>query len=205
MQRFYHNDQQQLIQLLKAFSEVSAKYSRKDFDTDIALKALLDKTAARCKEAGHTDKESQVRLLQAELATAERGIHPETRERVTTRRNEMRMGVQLKVLQTLEQMLREELSAANIKLQEARDLVSQILLAGMQSGILSDAVLMEDNTEAELQILWKQLSADNNIALGQKRVLMMVSMYDILLLMDELITLMNQQWKLTHALGNGVN
>ena len=205
MQRFYHNDQQQLMQLLKAFSEVSAKYSRKEFDTDIALKALLDKTAARCKEAGHTDKESQVRLLQAELATAERGIHPETRERVTTRRNEMRMGVQLKVLQTLEQMLREELSAANIKLQEARDLVSQILLAGMQSGILNDAVLMEDNTEAELQILWKQLSADNNIALGQKRVLMMVSMYDILLLMDELITLMSQQWKLTHALGNGVN
>lgn len=205
MQRFYHNDKQQLIQLLSVFNEVSAKYSRKDFDTDIALKALLDKAAARYKEGGHTDKESQVRLLQAEIATAERGIHPETRERVTTRRSEMRMGIQLKVLQTLEQMLREELTTANNKLQEARDIVAQILLAGMQGGILEDVVLTKDNNEAELQAIWKLLSADGNIVLGQKRVLMMVSMYDILLLMDELFALINQQLQIAPALVNSVN
>jgi hypothetical protein len=203
MQRFYHNDRQQLIQLLNVFNEVSAKYSRKEFDTDIALKVLLDKAATRYKESGHTDKESQARLLQAELATAERGIHPETRERVTTRRSDMKMGVQLKILQTLEHLLREELAAANGRLQEARDMLTQILLAAMQGGILNDAVLAKINTEADLQALWKMLAAENNIALVQKRILMMVSMYDGLLLMEELVTLMNQQRHAIPALLNG--
>jgi len=203
MQRFYHNDQQQLIQLLNMFSEVSAKYSRKEFDTDIALKALLDKATARYKEAGHTDKESQARLLQAELATAERGIHPETRERVTSRRSDMKMGIQLKVLQTLEHLLREELAAAGNRLQEARDMLTQILLAAMQSGILNDAVLAGAATEADLQAIWKLLAADKNIALAQKRILVRVSMYDVLLLMEELISLINQQQHVIPALVNG--
>lgn len=203
MQRFYHNDQQQLIQLLNLFNEVSAKYSRKEFDMDITLKALLDKAVTRYKDAGHTDKESQARLLQAELATAERGIHPETRERVTTRRSDMKMGVQLKVLQTLEHLLREELSAANGRLQEARDMLTQILLAAMQGGILNDATLANAGTEAELQAIWKLLAADKNIMLAQKRILMKVSMYDVLLLMEELIALMNQQQHIKPALING--
>lgn len=203
MQRFYHNDQQQLIQLLNVFNEVSAKYSRKEFDTDIALKALLDKAVTRYKDAGLTDKESQARLLQAELATAERGIHPETRERVTTRRSDMKMGVQLKVLQTLEHLLREELSAANDRLQEARDMLTQILLAAMQGGILNDATLANAGTEADLQAIWKLLAADKNIMLAQKRILMKVSMYDVLLLMEELIALMNQQQRVMPALING--
>ncbi|RPE08029.1 hypothetical protein EGT74_13220 [Chitinophaga lutea] len=186
MQRFYHNDQQQLTQLLEAFSEASGKYSRKDFDTERTLKLLLDKIIARYKEGGHTDRESQAQLLRAELATAERGIHPQTHERVTLRKSDMKTGVQLKVLQTLEHLLRDEYAAGNVKLQEAREVMVQIMLAGLQHGILNDAILAGANTEAALQGIWKALSADSNIALAQKRVLMTVSMYDALIILEAL-------------------
>lgn len=66
-------------------------------------------------------------------------------------------------------------------------MISQILLAGLQGGLLTDTLLDSTNTESELQKLWKLLSTDGNLALAQRRVLMSVSIYDALLLLEELI------------------
>lgn len=187
MQRFYFNDKQQISQLLMAFNGVSEKFSKKDFDTDKALKQLLDNAIKVYKDAGFTDKESQLQLMRAELTSVEKGIHPLTYEKIMVRKGEMKMSICLKTLQSLEQLLRSDFSHCNDKLQEARDMISQILLAALQGGLVTDALLDSTNTESELQKLWKLLATDANIALGQRRVLMSVSIYDVLLLMEELI------------------
>lgn len=187
MQRFYYNDKQQISQLLVAFNGVSEKFSKKDFDTDKALKQLLDNAIKVYKDAGFTDKESQLQLMRAELTSVEKGIHPLTYEKVMVRKGEMKMSICLKTLQSLEQLFRGDFSHCNDKLQEARDMISQILLAALQGGLVTDKLLDSTNTESELQKLWKLLATDANIALGQRRVLMSVSIYDVLLLMEELI------------------
>lgn len=187
MQRFYFNDKQQFSQLLIAFNGVSEKFSKKDYDTDKALKQLLDNTIKVYKDAGFTDKESQLQMMRAELTSTEKNIHPLTYEKITVRKGEMKMSICLKTLQSLELLLRNDYTHCNDKLQEARDMISQVLLAGLQGGLLTDELLDSTNTESELQKVWKLLSTDNNIALGQRRVLMTVSIYDVLLLMEELI------------------
>lgn len=187
MQRFYFHDKQQITQLLTGFNGVSEKFSKKDFDTDKALKLLLDNAIKVYKDAGMTDRESQLQVMRAEITSVEKGVHPLTYERITIRKGEMKMSICLKILQSLEQLLRGDFSNCNHKLQEARDMISQILLAGLQGGLVTDALMDSTNTEAELQKLWKLLATDANIALGQRRVLMTVSIYDVLLLMEELI------------------
>lgn len=187
MQRFYFNDKQQFAQLLVSFNNVSEKFSKKDYDTDKALKQLLDNAIKVYKDGGFSDKESQLQVLRAELVSVEKNIHPLTYEKVLVRKGEMRTGICLKVLQSLEQLLRNDYAYCTDKLQEARDMISQILLAGLQGGLLTDTLLDSTNTESELQKLWKLLSTDGNLALAQRRVLMSVSIYDALLLLEELI------------------
>jgi len=187
MQRFYYNDKQQLTQLLISFNEVSEKFSKKDYDTDKALKQLLDNTIKVYKESGFADKESQLQVLRAELTSIEKNIHPLTYEKVTVRKGEMKTSICLKILQSLEQLLRNDYTHCTDKLQEARDMISQILLAALQGGLVTDTLLDSTNTESELQKMWKLLSTDGNLALAQRRVLMNVSIYDALLLMEELI------------------
>ncbi len=66
-------------------------------------------------------------------------------------------------------------------------MIGQIIVAGYQEGIVDDRLLMSVNTEAEFLKLWKTLGTDRNIALGQKRVMTMVSMPDVLLLLEEVV------------------
>ena len=187
MQRFHHQIRQDLAALLGALSAVTEKYSRKDYDTDAALRTLLDRVNADYKDRGLPDRESQLQLLRAEWSAAEKGIDPCSGEKVTVRRGEMKASAMLKILRGLETVLREDYTASRAKLEEAAAMIGQIIVAGYQEGIVDDRLLMSVNTEAEFLELWKTLGTDRNIALGQKRVMTMVSMPDVLLLLEEVV------------------
>lgn len=187
MQRFHHQIRQDLAALLGALSTVTEKYSRKDYDTDAALRTLLDRVNADYKDRGLPDRESQLQLLRAEWSAAEKGIDPCSGEKVTVRRGEMKASAMLKILRGLETVLREDYTASRAKLEEAAAMIGQIIVAGYQEGLLDDKLLLSLNTEAEFLKLWKTLGTDRNIALGQKRVMTMVSMPDVLLLLEEVV------------------
>ncbi|WP_126243639.1 hypothetical protein [Chitinophaga rhizosphaerae] len=192
MQRFHHQIRQDLAALLAALNTVTEKYSRKDYDTGTALRALLDRANADYKDKGLPDRESQLQLLRAEWSAAEKGLDPCTLEKVTVRRGEMKQSVMLKVLRGLEAVLREDYTASRNKLEEAAAMIGQIIVAGFQEGIIDDRMLLSVNTEAEYLQLWKALGSDRNIALGQKRVLTMVSLPDVFLLLEEVVPPMVQ-------------
>ena len=192
MQRFHHQIRQDLAALLAALNTVTEKYSRKDYDTDTALRALLDRVNADYKDKGLPDRESQLQLLRAEWSAAEKGLDPCTLEKVTVRRGEMKQSAMLKVLRGLETVLREDYTASRNKLEEAAAMIGQIIVAGFQEGIVDDRLLLSVNTEAEYLHLWKTLGTDRNISLGQKRVLTMVSLPDVFLLLEEVVPPMVQ-------------
>lgn len=187
MQRFHHQIRHDLAALLGALSVVTEKYSRKDYDTDAALRALLDRVNADYKDKGLPDRESQLQLLRAEWSAAEKGIDPCSGEKVTMRRGEMKASAMLKILRGLETVLREDYTASRSKLEEAAAMIGQIIVAGYQEGLIDDKLLLSVNTETEYLKLWKTLATDRNIALGQKRVMTMVSMPDVLLLLEEVV------------------
>lgn len=187
MQRFHHQIRHDLAALLGALNNVTEKYSRKDYNTDAALRELLNRVNADYKDKGLPDRESQLQLLRAEWTAAEKGLDPCTLEKVTVRRGEMKSAAMLKVLRGLEAVLREDYTASRAKLEEAAAMIGQIIIAGYQEGIIDDKRLLSVNTETEYLQLWKALGADANIALGQKRVLTMVSMADVFLLLEEVV------------------
>ena len=187
MQRFFYNEKIKTTALINQLNAAMELYNNRHFDLDKVLIGLLKNCIQLYKDLGYADKESQVQSLMTEMVTAQRGINPYTLLKQSIRRNEMQQIVSFKILQSLELLLRTDYNAAEAKLAQAADLVSQIVVAALQAGLLTDAKIKQIKTEKEREAAWKKLDEDVNISLGKKRVLLLVSSFDALLLFDELL------------------
>jgi hypothetical protein len=187
MQRFFYNDKTKIAALINQLNTAMELYNGRQYNSDKELLKLLGNGIRDYKALGYPDKESQIHSLQAEIVTAQRGINPYTLQRQTLRRNEMLQTVQFKILQALELQLRTDYTAAEETLQQASVLVSQIIVAAVQGGLLNDTDIKKLNTQQDIENAWKKLDADANILFGKKRVLLLVSKFDALILFVELL------------------
>jgi hypothetical protein len=187
MTRFYLNEKERLNKALQLMIAALQKYNSKDFETDTALKLALDEALLVYKDLGKSNQQSQFEALKAEWVTAQRGINPITLEKVTVRRHEMQGTVKFKIMQRAQQQLAMDVEAVEAVLNEATTLVSQITVAALQAGLISpDDIRRADDADA-VEMIWKNLDRDNNILLGQQRVLLMISRYDALLIFGDLL------------------
>ena len=186
MLAFLHDRMQALQRLLDRSSEVLAKYSRLDLDLAPALHAFLDEAVAGCRALGRSNLENQFLTLKAQFVSAVHGTHPLTLERVTSHRRELVRAIALRVLQQSAEQLRADLDRDGQTLSEGRAQLRPIVLLAIRNGLVS----MEDGkppTQAELDALWRALLKDSDAALAARQVALQVGVYDIQLLLSDLI------------------
>jgi hypothetical protein len=187
MTRFYFNDKAKLTATLQLLAEALTKFNARNFDADQVLLSALNACIIMYKDLGKTDRETQFLALKAEWVTANRGINPLTFEKVTIRRSDMTTGVSFRLLQRAEQLLNEDLAAAEQRIKEAADLIAQIIIAALQAGLLKAAPIEGIEDTAMAGKLWDSFAGDANIVLGQKRVQLLVHRYDALLIFSDLL------------------
>lgn len=188
MQRLLHKDEQELAELLRTVTATFQLYADRKPELHDTLVALLGRATATYKEQGRSERESFCASLNAEFATALRGINPVTLEKSAVRRHEMQSTIAFKVMQSLESQLRGDQLEVADTLRRAEDLIGQILLAAIQKGLISDAVIRDTTTQDAIEALWRSIASDADVALGQKRVLLIVSRFDVSLLVDEALS-----------------
>lgn len=186
MNRFYLNDQKKIQTATEFFNTALQQFNAREFDADKALLKALNETIAIYKELGKTDRESEFQALKAEWITAQRGINPISFEKVTLRRSEMVSMICFKVMQRASQLLNTDQQDVDAKIAEVSALIAQIIVAAFQGGLLTTEMIVNARTQKEKELLWDGLSADANIAIGQKRVLLMVNRYDVIILFDDM-------------------
>lgn len=93
-----------------------------------------------------------------------------------------------RILQNGEEIIREELKEINSKIQQAEELLSQIILAALQAGLIVQAELKNINNQTKIEKLWKDIGNDPNLGIAHKKVLLMVSQPDITVLLDQILT-----------------
>lgn len=179
---------QQFTGLLRTLIDTFQLYNDRKPELSDSLITLLDSAAATYRERGRAERESATVSMKAEITTALRGVNPITLEKLTVRRHEMQSSIAFRVLQSLESQLRSHLLEATEQLQQAEDLVRQILAAGIQKGLVSDADIRDTATQDAIETLWRSISSDADIRLAQKRVLLMLSSFDVYLLIDKLLS-----------------
>jgi hypothetical protein len=185
MTRFYLNEQQKLNTATTFFTQALAAFNAREFEADRVLLHALDGGIAIYKELGKTDRENEFQSLKAEWITAQRGINPISFEKVTLRRGEMVNTISFKVMQRAGQLLNIDLQETNAKIEEVSQLIGQIIVAAFQNGMLTNEQIRNADTQDKKEALWQSLAADTNIAVGQKRVLLMVNRFDAVILFDD--------------------
>ncbi|MEO6136904.1 MAG: hypothetical protein ABIP35_17245 [Ginsengibacter sp.] len=188
MQRFFYNEKIKIGGLLTQLNSTMELFSARHYDADKLLVQLMKDCIQMYKDLGYSEKESQVQSMQAEWAISQRGINPYTLVRQITRRNEMTATVAFKILQAIEILLRNDYVAGDEKIGQASDLISQIIVAALQANLLTDVEIKKIKTQKEIESTWKKLGSDSNLLLGQKRVLLLVSRFDALIIFDDLLT-----------------
>lgn len=187
MQPFYYSQVNKLMGALNALEKVTVQYINRAFDLPASLLEWLDHTVQAYKDIGQLERESQLLLLKAEMVTAQRGINPATLEKQSTHRNELQYNTAFRIMQAAEALLRTDLGSKMEKLREAEDLVRQVVIAGFQEGIITQEKIMKAKKQSHLEALWAELSIDPNISLGQTRILLLISKYDVWIMLGDLL------------------
>jgi hypothetical protein len=187
MTRFYLHEKAQLDKALQLLIIALEKYNGRDFDANEALKAAFDEAIGNYKALGKSSQESQFQALKAEWVTAQRGINPVTLEKVSIRRNEMINTIKFKIMQKAQEQLGMDAAEVEATLKEVTLLISQIVVAALQAKLFTTKEIAGTEMEDDVEKLWKTIGADANIALGQSRVLLLISKFDALLIFGDLV------------------
>jgi len=163
---------------------VFVKYNRLDLDLSVALTEFLDEAISIYRALNQTSAENELLALKAQFVSAEQGIHPLTLERVTSYRRKMIRGISLLVLQQSTLKLRTDTEQVIQKLNEGRMQLRPIVLLAIQKGLI---LQQEQLSQGQIEELWHKLLEEPEAQLATKQIAMQLSLFDIHLLLLELI------------------
>lgn len=188
---FLHDRLQKLQQLLERSNAVFVKYNQLDLDLALALTGFLDEAISLYRALNRASAENELLALKAQFVSAEHGTHPLTFERITSHRREMMRSIALRVLQQSALQLRTDYEQVTQTLNEARIQLRPIVLLAMQKGLISQSQ-RKQISQHQLDELWRSLLKEPDIVLAARQVAMQISLFDIQLLLSELITAARQ-------------
>lgn len=187
MQKFYFNENEKTVLLIKHLGETMRKYNQKDLDASESLLAFLNNSINIFKNLAQPDNETWMERLKTEYTTAKNGINPITLEQPVLGKRTMLNNTCFKIMQEAETKLSGIYENNNMVLKQAETLIGQIVIAGLQSGIITDDMIKNAATQADIENIWTLLSEDVNINIGQKRVLLLINKLDVFILFDDII------------------
>lgn len=188
MQKFYFNELGKFSVLVGDLNLALAKFNNRDIDVPLFIQSMLEKTIGVFKELGDGIKESEVGVMLSEFLLTRKGLNTIKYEKQNGGRTELKHLITYKILQQLQVLLQSVIDVNNVKITEATSLISQIVTAAIQSNILNDDGIENYKPGTDAESVWQLLASDSTLLFAQKRSLLIVSKYDCLIILDDLIT-----------------
>ena len=186
MQPFVHDRLQKLQQLLAHSSAVLVKYNRLDIDLASAVGGFVDEAIAVHQKLQLSSVENALLALKAQFVSAEHGTHPDTLVRSTGHRRALVRAIALRVLQHSSEQLRNDIAEDQQRLLDARRQLQPLVLLALRDGLIP-LPRRRRLSQRRLQLLWRALLQAPDSTLAARQLAMQISVYDILLLLDELV------------------
>jgi hypothetical protein len=189
MKSFIHHKVQLVNNLIDMYNEVQQLYSARAFEFDNQFKKLLGNCAEYFKTYGTNIQVAEVLNISAMFETAGKGIHPFELKKVSTGRRELKMIVAYHGLEKLLHLLNEIYNKETGKLEEAEEMLSNLLISLYQSGVLDNNKINELTSVEKIETLWKELlSLNGSISVVDKKLRLQVIPEDIYLILEKVIS-----------------
>lgn len=188
MKEFIHHKIQVIEDFFEEFNQIQRLYSDKSFDFEQRFGNFLTNLSDYFKNRGESNRESEILQIKNMLQTLKRGFNPVKLEKVNSGKRELWWGFSYHGIECVNTALQDIYNKEVLKLEEGREILSNLILNLCQQGILTNEKLKQLHSVPEIEAFWNFLLTQNGtISSIHKKLLMTLIMEDIYLLIENII------------------
>lgn len=170
---------------IEGLNSLSHLFNKSDVYLDKKILIYLDEQIVKLTEQQNKELINTFEGVKTTMTMAMVGINPTTLEKVSIGKNAMVKGVCYKVLQQLQQIIFPQLEKFQAKMDQANELMKQLLLAAIQVGGLNlDNITLplSNNTQ---ESIWADFLKHDNLKMFAYNIKLIVLHQDAMLLLED--------------------
>lgn len=181
-----------LEELMTGARQVFAAYEQRDFHFDDKLKAWLQQCDRFFEQHNGPVERSRIKELYTDFITLLRGTDPFTFAKIESQKRAQELNIGYRIAKQALEVVTHYYEKVDARLKEAEQLIGQLLLAMLQADMITMAALAKVKTQRQLEALWKKMGEDKQLLVVQKKVLLQISRYDAVLLLEKCLAALRQ-------------
>ncbi len=185
---FAHFKQKNLKDFSKKLLIYHDEYKQRSFDFDIHIKEFFQELQDFFQQIGNSKHEIQISQLSVYYETAAKGIHPLHLEKLKTGRRENTWIAAFHCLSILSEILQQTLEDVNNTIDEAKEMLSQLIISAIQNQLLTQNHLNQVGDLGKIEQIWNDLKQHLQISLVDKKLRLSITNNDIYILIDEIFS-----------------
>jgi len=191
MKTLIHYKKQRIEELISKLSLLNTLYISRSFSFDTQLMDLMKESEMLFEQSGESSKISQVSQLNIYFETAQKGINPRTLEKLKIGKRENVWIAAYHVLDGMSDLMQDSIIKVEFEVGQATELIEQVILSAIQSGLISDIDLKELHDQESIKKLWKNLTQNEQVKLIERKLKLSVMQDDIIIICDKVCSKIN--------------
>ena len=191
MKTLIHYKKQRIEELISKLSLLNTLYISRSFSFDTQLMDLMKESEMLFEQSGESSKISQVSQLNIYFETAQKGINPRTLEKLKIGKRENVWIAAYHVLDGMSDLMQNSMIKVEFEIGQATELIEQVILSAIQSGLISDIDLKELHDQESIKKLWKNLTQNEQVKLIERKLKLSVMQDDIIIICDKVCSKIN--------------
>jgi len=191
MKTLIHYNKQRLEELINRLSLLNTLYIDRSFSFDAQLIDFMRESEMLFEELGESGKVSQVSQLNIYFVTAQKGINPQTLEKLRIGKRENIWIASYHVLDGMSDLMQASIMKVEGEISQATELIEQVILSVIQSGLIGDVDLKELHDQESIKKLWNNLTQNEQVKLIERKLKLSVMQDDIIIICDKVCSRIN--------------
>lgn len=186
-----HYKKQRVEELIAKLSLLNALYIGRSFSFDTKLTDFMKGSEMLFEQLGESGKISQISQLNIYFETAQKGINPQTLEKLKIGKRENVWIAAYHILDGMSDLLQDSIAKIEIKIDQATELIEQVILSAIQSGLIDDIDLKKLHDQESIKKLWGNLTQNEQVKLIDRKLKLSVMQDDIIIICDKVCSKIN--------------
>jgi len=191
MKTLIHYKKKRVEELIAKLSLLNTLYIDRSVSFDTQLTDFMKESWILFEQLGESGKNSQISQLNIYFETAQKGINPQTLEKLKIGKRENVWIAAYHVLNAMSDLLQDSIMKVELEIGQATELIEQVILSAIQLGLISVIDLKELHSQESIKKLWENLTQNEQVKLIDIKLKFSVMQDDIIIICDKVCSKIN--------------
>jgi len=179
-----HQQRKRLDELMTELSIALQIYAEASYDLDSKIDVLIDHALEYYQDAELPTIIAKLNICKCDIATLKRGYHPETFLKIEREKRNTQYSQMYRTLRQIEHIIGEDARKIKFKLDQAEELIEQLILNAMQLGRINEDMIRNRKSQDDLEHIWKTIGEEHSLNIFQKKIVVTCTFLDAIILLD---------------------